>query len=149
MKKLLVLALLLSLVSCKATRHTVEVPVYIHDTTQTVSLLHDTTQTVSLLHDSTYVDRWHTIETRGDTVFVTRTETLYRYRTRTDTLYRYRTRTDTALLYREVPVLQKVEVYREKELTRWQRFRLGAFWWLTGAAALSLAVWWRRRNFAS
>ena len=129
MKKLLVLALLLSLVSCKATRHTVEVPVYIHDTTQTVSLL----------HDSTYVDRWHTIETRGDTVFVTRTETLYRYRTRTD----------TALLYREVPVLQKVEVYREKELTRWQRFRLGAFWWLTGAAALSLAVWWRRRNFAS
>ena len=129
MKKLLVLALLLSLVSCKATRHTVEVPVYIHDTTQTVSLL----------HDSTYVDRWHTIETRGDTVFVTRTETLCRYRTRTD----------TALLYREVPVLQKVEVYREKELTRWQRFRLGAFWWLTGAAALSLAVWWRRRNFAS
>ena len=139
MKKLLVLALLLSLVSCKATRHTVEVPVYIHDTTQTVSLLHDTTQTVSLLHDSTYVDRWHTVEARGDTVFVTRTETLYRYRTRTD----------TALLYREVPVLQKVEVYREKELTRWQRFRLGAFWWLTGAAALSLAVWWRRRNFAS
>ena len=129
MKKMLVLALLLSLVSCKATRHTVEVPVYIHDTTQTVSLL----------HDSTYVDRWHTIETRGDTVFVTRTETLCRYRTRTD----------TALLYREVPVLQKVEVYREKELTRWQRFRLGAFWWLTGAAALSLAVWWRRRNFAS
>lgn len=129
MKKLLVLALLLSLVGCKATRHTVEVPVYIHDTTQTVSLL----------HDSTYVDRWHTIETRGDTVFVTRTETLCRYRTRTD----------TALLYREVPVLQKVEVYREKELTRWQRFRLGAFWWLTGAAALSLAVWWRRRNFAS
>lgn len=129
MKKMLVLALLLSLVGCKATRHTVEVPVYIHDTTQTVSLL----------HDSTYVDRWHTIETRGDTVFVTRTETLCRYRTRTD----------TALLYREVPVLQKVEVYREKELTRWQRFRLGAFWWLTGAAALSLAVWWRRRNFAS
>ena len=129
MKKLLILALLLSLISCKATRHTVEVPVYIHDTTQTVSLL----------HDSTYVDRWHTIETRGDTVFVTRTETLCRYRTRTD----------TALLYREVPVLQKVEVYREKELTRWQRFRLGAFWWLTGAAALSLAVWWRRRNFAS
>ena len=129
MKKLLVLALLLSLVGCKATRHTVEVPVYIHDTTQTVSLL----------HDSTYVDRWHTIETRGDTVFVTRTETLCRYRTRTD----------TALLYREVPVLQKVEVYREKELTRWQRFRLRAFWWLTGAAALSLAVWWRRRNFAS
>lgn len=129
MKKMLVLALLLSLISCKATRHTVEVPVYIHDTTQTVSLL----------HDSTYVDRWHTIETRGDTVFVTRTETLCRYRTRTD----------TALLYREVPVLQKVEVYREKELTRWQRFRLGAFWWLTGAAALSLAVWWRRRNFAS
>ena len=129
MKKMLVLALLLSLVGCKATRHTIEVPVYIHDTTQTVSLL----------HDSTYVDRWHTIETRGDTVFVTRTETLCRYRTRTD----------TALLYREVPVLQKVEVYREKELTRWQRFRLGAFWWLTGAAALSLAVWWRRRNFAS
>ena len=129
MRKLLILALLLSLISCKATRHTVEVPVYIHDTTQTVSLL----------HDSTYVDRWHTIETRGDTVFVTRTETLCRYRTRTD----------TALLYREVPVLQKVEVYREKELTRWQRFRLGAFWWLTGAAALSLAVWWRRRNFAS
>lgn len=129
MRKLLILALLLSLISCKAARHTVEVPVYIHDTTQTVSLL----------HDSTYVDRWHTIETRGDTVFVTRTETLCRYRTRTD----------TALLYREVPVLQKVEVYREKELTRWQRFRLGAFWWLTGAAALSLAVWWRRRNFAS
>ena len=129
MRILRVLALLLSLISCKAARHTVEVPVYIHDTTQTVSLL----------HDSTYVDRWHTIETRGDTVFVTRTETLCRYRTRTD----------TALLYREVPVLQKVEVYREKELTRWQRFRLGAFWWLTGAAALSLAVWWRRRNFAS
>ena len=129
MRKLLILALLLSLIRGKAARHTVEVPVYIHDTTQTVSLL----------HDSTYVDRWHTIETRGDTVFVTRTETLCRYRTRTD----------TALLYREVPVLQKVEVYREKELTRWQRFRLGAFWWLTGAAALSLAVWWRRRNFAS
>ena len=52
---------LICLVGCKTVKETVGVPVYIHDTTQTVREL----------HDSIYIDRWHTEYQKGDTIFVT------------------------------------------------------------------------------
>ena len=51
-------ALCLLLTGCKAVKHTVEVPVYIHDTTFVAKEV----------HDSTYIDKWHTVYVNGDTV---------------------------------------------------------------------------------
>lgn len=51
--------------------------------------------------------------------------------------------TDTLIVEKEA---QEVEVVKEveKPLTWWQRFRLGAFWWLVGLAL----VGWRRELLA-
>ena len=65
--------------SCKVLKKTVEVPVYIHDTTYTAKEV----------HDSTYIDRWHTVEVKGDTIFVTNEVTKSKIVTKIDTAYRY------------------------------------------------------------
>lgn len=78
--------------------------------------------------DSVYIDRIRTVEAKADTVFVTDVKTEYKYR------YRDRVQTDTLIVEREKVVMQEVE----RELTRWQNFRLRAFWWLLGAVALWL-----------
>lgn len=47
--------------------------------------------------------------------------------------------TDTLIVHKEAETVIK-EVKVEKELTWWQRFRMGAFWWLVGLALIG----WRR-----
>ena len=49
---------LLLFIGCKTVKQTVEVPVYVHDTTFVAKEV----------HDSTYIDKWHTVYINGDTV---------------------------------------------------------------------------------
>ena len=101
------------LTGCSCLRQTVEVPVYIHDTTYTAKEV----------HDSTYIDRWHTIEVKGDTVYVRDSHMSVTYRTITDTAYKYI----------EKPVTVTVEQIKEvaKSMSWWQK----ALMW-SGVAAL-------------
>ena len=107
------------LTGCSCLRQTVEVPVYIHDTTYTAKEV----------HDSTYVDRWHTVEVKGDTVYVRDSHMSVTYRTITDTAYKYI----------EKPVTVTVEQIKEvaKPLSWWQRTLM-----YMGVAALALLVLW-------
>lgn len=112
--------LLLTMVGCKSLKQTVEVPVYVHDTAYLAKEV----------HDSTYIDRWHTIEVKGDTVFVTNEQITVKLRTITDTAYKYV----------EKPVTVTVEQIKEveKPLTWWQKGLMwcGALGILTALAAL-------------
>lgn len=101
------------LTGCSCLRQTVEVPVYIHDTTYTAKEV----------HDSTYIDRWHTVEVKGDTIFVTNEVTKSKIVTKIDTAYRYI----------EKPVVTTVTKTVEvaKPLSWWQK----ALMW-SGVAAL-------------
>lgn len=114
------------LTGCSCLRQTVEVPVYIHDTTYTAKEV----------HDSTYVDRWHTIEVKGDTVYVRDSHMSVTYRTVTDTAYKYI----------EKPVTVTVEQIKEvaKPLSWWERTQRGGFWVLL--AFLSLWLLWKFRK---
>lgn len=112
-----VVALCLLLTGCKTVKETVEVPVYVHDTMQTVKEV----------HDSTFVDRWHTIYQKGDTVFVTETEIKYRERVRVDTAYKY--------VEKPVPVTVTETVEVKKPLSWWQK----TFMWI-GVIGLALAA---------
>lgn len=124
MKWVFLFALVFALGGCKSIRE-VEKPVYIHDTTTAYREL----------HDSTFIDRWHTEYVKGDTVY------------RVDSVYgwRYVYKRDTSWVYREVPVLQKVEVYRDKPLTKWQKFQQKGFWWLS--VGLLGYILWRTRKW--
>lgn len=103
----------------------VEKPVYIHDTTQSVRVE----------RDSVYVDRWHTIEVKGDTVHVTDSVWVVRY---------FRT-TDTAYKYIEKPV--NVEVTKIQEVTKplgfWRKLLIynGIFWFLVVGVYFGFKFW--------
>lgn len=99
--------------SCHTVRVIEQVPVEVHDTIR---------QKV-FLHDSTYIDRWHTVEVKGDTVYVTEQQIVSKWRTVTDTAYKYV----------EKPVTVTVEQIKEvaKPLSWWQK----ALMW-SGVAAL-------------
>lgn len=114
------------LTGCSCLRRTVEVPVYIHDTTYTAKEV----------HDSTYVDRWHTIEVKGDTVYVRDSHMSVTYRTITDTAYKYI----------EKPVTVTVEQIKEvaKPLSWWERTQRGGFWVLL--AVFSMWLLWKFRK---
>lgn len=101
------------LTGCSCLRQTVEVPVYIHDTTYTAKEV----------HDSTYVDRWHTIEVKGDTIFVTNEVTKTKIVTKIDTAYRY--------IEKPVTLTETETVEVAKPLSWWQK----ALMW-SGVAAL-------------
>lgn len=123
---LLAVVAFFAITGCRHQQSLVEVPVYIHDTTQTV---HE-------LHDSIHIDHFREVTKMiNDTIFVKDSVVIYRGRTKTDTV----------MFYREVPVLQKVEVYKEKELTKWQKFRLKSFWWLS--VGLIGYILYRTRKF--
>jgi hypothetical protein len=51
--------------------------------------------------------------------------------------------TDTLIVEKEAQIVEK-EVRVEKDLTAWQKFRLGAFWWLVAIAIIG----WRRELLA-
>ena len=121
--------LLLTMVGCKALKQTVEVPVYVHDTAYLAKEV----------HDSTYIDRWHTIEVKGDTVFVTNEQITVKLRTITDTAYKYV----------EKPVTVTVEQIKEveKPLRWWQK---GLMWiGVVGLMGLIGLIGWRilKRKF--
>lgn len=109
------LTLAICLTGCKGLKHTVEVPVYIHDTSYVAREV----------HDSTYIDRWHTVQQKGDTIFVTDEVTKFKYVTKIDTAYKYI----------EVPVVvtKKETVEVKKPLSWWQQFLIyyGALWLLS------------------
>lgn len=96
-----VVALCLLLTSCKGLKQVVEVPVYIHDTTKTVTEV----------HDSTFIDRWHTIVTKGDTVYWHDSIVSFKYYTKVDTTYKY------------------VEVPVETTITNTVEVRMPLTWW--------------------
>lgn len=80
------------------------------------------------LRDSVYVREW----VRGDTVFVDRWHDRVYYRDRW---------CDSIRVVRDSVAVERVkEVKVERPLNAWQRFRIGAFWWLLALAA-ALAAW--------
>ena len=95
--------LLLTLVGCKTVKVIEQVPVYVHDTAY---------QTKEV-HDSTYIDRWHTIIQKGDTVFDTKTITITKTLTRTDTAYK--------VVEKPVIVSKTETVEVERPLRWWQK----------------------------
>ena len=113
-----VLALAVLLAGCK-TREFVEVERILRDTTYITKEVRDSVW----LHDSV------SVKERGDTVFVERWHTKFRERLRTDT----------------VPVPYPVEKLVERQLTGWQRLRLG----LGSAVLIGLVgfVGWKLRRF--
>lgn len=114
-----VVALCLMLSGCKAVKQTVEVPVYVHDTTYVAKEV----------HDSTFIDRWHTEYQKGDTIFITNEVT----KTVTKIL------TDTAYKYIEKPVtVSKTEIVEvEKKLGWWQK----TFVWIGVLCLIGIVLW--------
>ncbi len=53
-------------------------------------------------------------------------------------------KSDTLIMTKEIPVPYPVEVPVEKELTKWQSFKIGSFWWLS--AGLAGFVLWHTRK---
>lgn len=120
---------LLLLVGCKST-----------DTIVLPEIFRDTVYQVQHHHDSTYIDRWHTVETKGDTVYKTETEYRYRYITRTDTVNHY--------IEKPVEIVRTQTVEVEKPLTWWQRTQQRGFWLLLAAFAL-LAIYFYTKHMKS
>lgn len=129
MKRLLSIVLLASALccSCRTVRVIEQVPVEVHDTIS---------QKV-FLHDSTYIDRWHTVEVKGDTIFVTNEVTKTKFVTKTDTAYRY--------IERPVTISKTETVEVKKPLAWWQKGLMwaGALGILTALAAVAVRL--RRR----
>lgn len=120
---------LIGLVGCKATKVIEQVPVYIHDTTQTVREL----------HDSIYIDRWHTIEVKGDTVYWHDSISFVKWLVRTDTAY--------VCVEKPVIVSKTETVEVEKPLRWWQK---GLMWMgVVGLMGLMGLIGWRvlKRKF--
>ena len=91
MKKhlLIITALFLSATSCRNTKE--------------VTHRADTVYIAQRQYDSVMIDRYTTTETKGDTVFVDRLTTEYRYRLHTDTMHHYHTDTVCTTIYKEIP----------------------------------------------
>ena len=101
---------------CKSWQKVVEVPVYVHDTTATVREV----------HDSTYIDKWHTIIQKGDTIFVTDEVTKIKYVTKMDTAYK--------VVEKPVIVSKTETVEVERPLRWWQKMFM--YMGLVGLVAL-------------
>ena len=102
-----VVALCLMLAGCKAVKQTVEVPVYVHDTTYVAKEV----------HDSTFIDRWHTEYQKGDTIFITNEVTKIVTKIKTDTAYKY--------IEKPVIVSKTETVEVKKPLSWWQKTFVG------------------------
>ena len=119
MKKALLIAAALLLVGCKGLKTTVEVPVYIHDTSYIAKEV----------HDSTFVDRWHTEYVKGDSVYILDTFKYVKYITRYDTIY------NSVEKPVEVTATEIKEV--QKALPWWKKTLL-----YSGAAVWILTIGW-------
>lgn len=119
MKKALLIVAALLLVGCKGLKTTVEVPVYIHDTSYIAKEV----------HDSTFIDRWHTIYQKGDTIFITNEVTKIVTKIKTDTAYKY--------IEKPVTISKTETVEVKKPLTWWKKTLL-----YSGAAVWILTIGW-------
>jgi hypothetical protein len=117
-----VVALCLLLSGCKTVKVVEQVPVYIHDTTQTVREV----------HDSTFIDRWHTVYQKGDTIFVTDEVTKIVTKIKIDTAYKY--------IEKPVVISKTETVEVEKPLTWWQKTKQKGFLFLS-AVVLVYVIW--------
>ena len=115
----LIVAGALLLGGCKATRVIEQVPVEVHDTVYQKMVQ----------RDSVFVDRWHSVEVKGDTVFVTNEVIKTRVVAKTDTAYRY--------VERPITVTRTETVEVEKRLHWWQK---GLMW--MGVIGLVCLVGW-------
>lgn len=97
-------------------------------------------------HDTTYIVKRDSvrfydrdsifIKEKGDTMYIFKEKWRWRDRTRVDTIYRVRVDS--------VYVERAKEVKVSKPLSLWQRIKIGAFWWLSGAVLL-LLLWTFRK----
>jgi hypothetical protein len=120
---------LIGLVGCKATKVIEQVPVYIHDTTQTVREL----------HDSIYIDRWHTEYQKGDTIYITDEVTKIVTKIKIDTAYKY--------VEKPVTISKTETVEVEEPLTWLQKTLMGMG--VVGLMGLMGLIGWRvlKRKF--
>ena len=121
-----VVALCLMLTGCNAVKQTVEVPVYVHDTTYVAKEV----------HDSTFTDRWHTEYQKGDTIFITNEVTKIVTKIKTDTAYKY--------IEKPVVVSKTETVEVEKPLSWWQK----TFVWIGVLCLIGIVLWlvWKFRK---
>ena len=121
-----VVALCLMLAGCKTVKQTVEVPVYVHDTTYVAKEV----------HDSTFIDRWHTEYQKGDTIFITNEVTKIVTKLKTDTAYKY--------IEKPVIVSKTETVEVEKPLSWWQK----TFVWIGVLCLIGIVLWlvWKLRK---
>lgn len=99
-----------------------------------VSYVHDTTNVVRIDSVRYYQRDSIFVREKGDTIFQYVERIRYRDRFRIDTLVQMREVRDTAFVERKV----------EKPLSRWQKARIGAFWWLLGGLVLALCWIFRK-----
>lgn len=102
-RTLFTVAIALLLSGCKTVKVVEQVPVYVHDTTLSIKEV----------HDSTFVDRWHTIEVKGDTVYWHDSISFVKWLVRTDTAY--------VCVEKPVIVSKTETVEVEKPLRWWQK----------------------------
>ena len=114
-----VVALCLMLAGCKTVKETVEVPVYVHDTTYVAKEV----------HDSTFIDRWHTEYQKGDTIFITNEVTKIVTKLKTDTAYKY--------IEKPVVVSKTETVEVKKPLSWWQK----TFVWIGVLCLIGIVLW--------
>lgn len=121
----MVLLSVVLLVGCKTVSY-VPVTQQLHDSVYVDRLTRDSIY----LYDSVFVNRW----TQGDTVYVDKVVTKYKYKDR----WRY----DTISVLRVDSVQVPYPV--EKQLTKWEEFKHGFQWFFIGVvmAAVSWVVVW-------
>ena len=118
MKKLLFIVFtILMLMSCKTITKTVEVPVEVIKK----EYIHDTKIDSIYIRDS--VDRWQ----KGDTLYITKWHTKFKYINRVDTIIK------TDSIPKIVPVVEEIEV---NHIYWWQKLLM----WLGGAMIAVLTV---------
>lgn len=104
----------------------VERVVYQHDTTA----VHH--RDSIFFRDSIYVKEW----LKGDTVYIEKIKDRY--------IYKDRWRDSIRIVRDSVAVETIKEVRVDKPLSRWQKARIGAFWWLVWATIAMLAYIFRK-----
>jgi len=115
-------AIVILLSGCKSIKQTVEVPVYIHDTTTTVREV----------HDSIYIDRWHTEYQKGDTIFITNEVTKIVTKIKIDTAYKY---------VEKPVVVSETETVEVKKPLNWCQKTFIGIGVLSLLALIGLVVW--------
>lgn len=102
-------------------------------------VMHDTVYQNAVQHDSVYVDHFVEVSTKGDTVFKTQTEYIYREKQIHD----------TTLQVVNVPYTVVKTEYVEKNLTWVQKKLMHLGWVFIAVCVVVLVIWgvklWRKR----